>query len=172
MADELVAELVGDALLDLLDLLIAELDDVAGAKIDQMVVVLLRQRLVARPPVAELVPLDDAGILEELHGAVDGGDGDVRVDRRGAAVELLHVRDGRRDCSSTRAMTRRWSVIRMPFSAQTASRLRWLFVAQNGSPARGLAELPKHDKRAAGRRPSLAIIALPAPGFAKFRASR
>ena len=96
MVDEAVAELARDPLLDALDLLVAELDHRAGAKVDQVVVMLLGQRLVARAPVAEIVALDDAGILEELDGPVDGGDGDVGIDGGGAPVELLDVRDGRR----------------------------------------------------------------------------
>jgi hypothetical protein len=44
----------------------------------------------------------------------------VRIDGVGAAVQLLDVRMivG---ADSTRAMTRRWSVMRMPFSIQSFS---------------------------------------------------
>ena len=50
-----------------------------------------RRGFVARAAVAELVPLEDAGLLEQAHGAVDGGDRDVRIDRRGARVQRLDV---------------------------------------------------------------------------------
>ncbi len=35
--------------------------------------------------------LQNAGILEQLDGAIDGGDGDMRIDGRGAAVEFLGI---------------------------------------------------------------------------------
>src|SRR5688500_18189055 len=78
VVDQLVAELAGDSLLDGLDLLAAELDHMPGAQVDQMVVVLTGQRFVARAPVAKIVALDHARILEELYRAVDGRDRDVR----------------------------------------------------------------------------------------------
>ena len=62
-----------------------------GAQIDQVVVMLVRDRLVAAPPGAEIMPGDDAGILEQLDRAVDGGDRNAGIDGGGAAVELLDV---------------------------------------------------------------------------------
>ena len=35
--------------------------------------------------------LENAGILEQLHRAIDGGDGDMRIDRGRAAIELFRV---------------------------------------------------------------------------------
>ena len=55
------------------------------------VVVVVARLLVARAAVAEVVLLDDAGLFEQADRPVDGGDGYVRVDGGGAAVELLHV---------------------------------------------------------------------------------
>ena len=52
---------------------------------------LVRHGLVAGAAGAEIVAGDDAGILEQLDRAVDGGDRDLRIDGRGAAVELLDV---------------------------------------------------------------------------------
>ena len=46
---------------------------------------------VARAAFAEIVPLDDAGILEQAHGAVDGGNGNPVVDLGAAPVEFLDV---------------------------------------------------------------------------------
>ena len=37
------------------------------------------------------MPLQDAGFLEQADGAVDGGDRDAGIDRRGALVQLLDV---------------------------------------------------------------------------------
>src|SRR5215210_5984546 len=89
--DEPEAELLGDPLLQRLELVVDELDDVAGLDVDQMVVVGLRRGLVARAAVPELVPLEDACLFEQAHGAVDGGDRDVRIDRRRPRVERLDV---------------------------------------------------------------------------------
>src|SRR5262245_1692062 len=57
-----------------------------------MVVMLLGQCLIARPTLAEIMALDDAGILEELYGAINGRDRDVWIDGGGAAIKLLDVR--------------------------------------------------------------------------------
>ena len=84
MIDEFEAELFGDAALQLLDLLVAEFDHAAGLDVDQVIVMRLRHFLVARAAVAEIVTLENAGILEQLHGAIDGGDGDMRIDGGGA----------------------------------------------------------------------------------------
>ena len=91
VVDEAEAELLGDPPLEHLQLLVDELDDLAGLDVDQMVVMGVRRRFVARAAVAELVPLEDARLLEQADGAVDGGDRDVGVDRRGALVKRLDV---------------------------------------------------------------------------------
>ena len=91
MVDEAEAELLGDPLLKHLELLVDELDDLAGFDVDQMIVMRVRRRFVARAAVAELVALEDAGFLEQADRPVDGGDRDVRVDRGGAGVEGLDV---------------------------------------------------------------------------------
>src|SRR5262245_14845874 len=90
--DEPVAEPARDLGLQALDLLRLKLDHLAGARVDQVVVMGFRNLLVARAALAEIMALDDAGILEQLYGAVDGGNRDVAVDLGAAAVELLHVR--------------------------------------------------------------------------------
>ena len=92
MIDEAEAELRGDPPLQLLQLLVDELDDIAGLDVDQMVVMGLGGRLVAGPAVAEIVPLQDAGLLEQAHGAVDGRDRDAGIDRGGAGMQRLDVR--------------------------------------------------------------------------------
>src|SRR4051812_2778473 len=72
MVDEAEAELFGDALLERLELVVGELDDVSGLDVDQMIVVGLRRRFVARAAVAEFVPFEDPGLLEQPDRAVDG----------------------------------------------------------------------------------------------------
>src|SRR5712671_6617138 len=74
MVNQLVAELPGDLCLQALDLLGLELDHLAGAQVDEMVVVRVGHLLVAGTAVAEIVPLNDAGILEQLHGPIDRRD--------------------------------------------------------------------------------------------------
>ena len=64
-----------------------------------------RHRFVARAAVAELVPLEDSGLLEQAHGAIDGGDRDIGIDRRGARDAASRRRDGPR----CRRAPARWS---------------------------------------------------------------
>ena len=40
---------------------------------------------------AEIVPLDDAGVFEQAHGAIDRGNGDAVVHLGAAPVKLLDV---------------------------------------------------------------------------------
>src|SRR5690349_3555707 len=56
MSDQLKAEFARDALLQLLDFLIAEFDDLAAFHVDQMVVVRSRRLLVTVPAGAEVMP--------------------------------------------------------------------------------------------------------------------
>jgi hypothetical protein len=76
--------------------------------------------LVAGSAVAEVVAGYDPGLLEQPDRPVDGGDGDVRVDGVRPAMQLP---TSGWSCASesTRAMIRRCSVIRMPFSMQSFS---------------------------------------------------
>src|SRR5262245_63180873 len=81
MIDQTVAEAPRHLGLQPLDLFRLELDHLAGAKIDEMVVMAFGHLLVARATVAEVVALDDPGVLEQLHRAVDGGDRNAVVYR-------------------------------------------------------------------------------------------
>jgi len=92
MTDELVTELIGDGLLQLFDLVVVKFDYPARLQIDQVVVVGARHFLVARTAIAKIVPRQDIGLLEQPHGAIDGGDADVRVDRGGSPIDLLDIR--------------------------------------------------------------------------------
>src|SRR5690606_10260414 len=80
MPYKLEPELPGDALLQLLDILVAELDHVSRFEIDQMIVVLASRLLIAPPPGAELVSLEDPLRLEELQRPVDRRQRNSRVD--------------------------------------------------------------------------------------------
>src|SRR5947209_17648987 len=91
MVDEAEAELFGDAFLQSLKLVVDKLDHIAGLDVDQMVVMTLRRRFIARAAIAEFVTLEDARLLEQPNRPIDGGDRDVRIDRRGAGVQRLDV---------------------------------------------------------------------------------
>ena len=66
-----------------------ELDHLAGLDVDQVIVVLFGRLLIARAAVAEIVAREDAGLLEQAHGPVDRGDGDVRID--GEMVMIMMI---------------------------------------------------------------------------------
>src|ERR1043165_6490883 len=89
--DQPEAELLGDPALELLEILVDELDDVAGLDVDQMVVMGLAGGFVAGAAIAEIVPLEDSGLLEQADGAVDCGDRDAGVGRGGAGMKRLDV---------------------------------------------------------------------------------
>src|SRR5487761_735964 len=91
MADQIIAELGSDRFLQFLAVLVAEFDHFAGLQVDQMVVMGARHFLVARTAVAEIVARQNARLLEQAHGAIDGGDADARINRDGAAVDLLDI---------------------------------------------------------------------------------
>ncbi len=55
-------------------------------------IVVIADLLIARAAVAEIMALEDAGVLEQLDGAVDGRDRNMRVDGDGAAIELFRIR--------------------------------------------------------------------------------
>src|SRR5580692_11916896 len=57
-----------------------------------MVVVAVAHLLVTGTALAEIVPLDNAGVLEQLDRAIDGRDRDLVVDRDTAAIQFLDVR--------------------------------------------------------------------------------
>ena len=91
MLESLGAELAGDLFLQLLDAIGAELDDLARFDIDEMVVVIAVGALESRRAALEDMALDRALLLQELHGAVDGGERDRGIDCRGAPEDLQRV---------------------------------------------------------------------------------
>ena len=91
MIDEAKAESFGNALLERFEFLVVKFDDLAGFDIDQMIVMVVGHRFVARPPVTEFMPLKDSRFLEQADGAVNGRDRDFWIDRCGAAMQGLDV---------------------------------------------------------------------------------
>src|ERR1700757_2616392 len=85
--DQAIAELAGDFGLQFLDFLGGELDHLAVAKVDQMIVVAVAHLLVARAALAKIMPLDNAGILEQLDRAIDRRNRDLVVDRDATAIK-------------------------------------------------------------------------------------
>ena len=60
--------------LQLLDFFRGEFDHLAVAQIDQVIVMAVAHLLVARAALADIVPLDDPGVLEQFDRAIDGRD--------------------------------------------------------------------------------------------------
>ena len=96
MALEPVAQFFRDLFLQGLDLGIDEFDHLAGVEVDQVIVVFAFGVFVPGTTVAEIDPLEDARLFEQLDGAIDRGDRDIGISRRGAGIEILHVRMIRR----------------------------------------------------------------------------
>src|SRR5712672_3667581 len=90
--DQLVAEPAGDFRLQLLDFFGGEFDHLAVAQIDQVVVMAVAHLFIAGAALAEVVPLDDTGIFEQLDGSIDRRDRDLVIDRDAAAIQFLDVR--------------------------------------------------------------------------------
>src|SRR5262245_15249762 len=91
VADEAVAELARHGLLQPLDLLVAELDDLAGLHVDEVIVVAEARGLVTGAAVTELMTLENARALEQAHGAIDRRQRDARIPLARAPVDLLDI---------------------------------------------------------------------------------
>src|SRR3984893_1688732 len=92
MVDQAISELTRHFGLQTLDLHGFEFDHLAGAQIDEMIVVALAQLLVARSAGTKIMSLHDAGVLEQLHGAVDRRDRNPTVDQGTTAKQFLDIR--------------------------------------------------------------------------------
>ena len=90
--DQFEAQLAGDLGLEAFNLGVEKFDDLARLGVDQVVVVIVARFFITAAAVAEVMFFNHARLFKQPHGAVDGGDGDVRVDGRGAAVQLLDIR--------------------------------------------------------------------------------
>ena len=88
----MVPKLLGDALLQLLDLSVREFDDFAGAHVDEMIVMLLRMLLIAQALAPKVMAIEDVNLLEHVHRAVDRGDTDPGVYLRGPAKNQIRIR--------------------------------------------------------------------------------
>mgnify|MGYP001149004326 CR=1 FL=1 len=70
---------------------IGELDHPAGLHVDQVVVVAVLAGLVAGAAAAEIAAFQDALLLQQPHGAVDGGDRDAGIQGGGATVQFFDI---------------------------------------------------------------------------------
>src|ERR1700730_15895774 len=89
--DQFVAEFAGDFGLQFFDFLGGEFDHLAVAQIDLMVVMAVAHLFVAGTALAEVMPFDNAGVLEQLDGAIYSRDRNLVVDRDAAAIQFLDV---------------------------------------------------------------------------------
>ena len=91
MTAQLIAQLLGDFLLQGFDLGIDKFDDFARVHVDQVVVMVARRIFVARAPVAKFQLVQNIGLFKQFHGAVDGRNGNATVQGRGAAEQFLNI---------------------------------------------------------------------------------
>ena len=70
MVLQVIPEAFGNRVFQSLQRLIVELDDFSGLDIDEVIVMLPVGILVARPPVAEIMPADQVQFFEKLQGPV------------------------------------------------------------------------------------------------------
>jgi hypothetical protein len=92
MSDQFVAELIGDDLLQTFDILVAKLDHATRLQVDEVVMMRTRHFLVAGSAIAEIVPGNDARLLEQPDCPVDCGNADARINCGRSAVHLFHIR--------------------------------------------------------------------------------
>src|SRR5215467_8084227 len=91
MANETEAKLSRHALLQAFDLFIAELDDLSGLEVDEMIVMAKARGLVTRAAVAELVAFEDAGAFKQAHRTVDRRERDARIAGACPPVDFLDI---------------------------------------------------------------------------------
>jgi len=91
MVNQPVAKSLGNLSLQFLNRFVVKFDDLAGFDVDQMIMMLIGRRLVARAAIPKIMPFENAGIFEKTNGAIDGGDRNAAIDCRGPPVQLLHI---------------------------------------------------------------------------------
>ncbi len=92
MVNEAEAKLFSNLPLQGFKLGIDKFDHLAGFNIDQMVMMCLGCRLIARTTVAEIVAIEDSGLFEETDGPIDSGNRNSGVDCGGAHMECFDIR--------------------------------------------------------------------------------
>lgn len=80
VVDEAEPQLLGDPLLKRLKLVVDEFDDFTGLHINQVIVMFVRRRFIARAAIPELMPSENAGLFEQANGTVDRRDRNPGID--------------------------------------------------------------------------------------------
>ena len=91
MINQAVAQLLGDHTLQSLKFGIDELNHFARFYVDQMIVMRFWRGFIACTPIAKIMPVKDAGFLEQAHSPIDRGNRDTRVDGRGPLVNKFDI---------------------------------------------------------------------------------
>src|SRR5581483_11998870 len=89
VAAESCAELAGDSLLEAFDVVVLELDDLAAALADEMIVMVIGNGFVASLAVVEVAFLEQVAFAKQPQGPVDGRVADVGVAFLDLGVKLL-----------------------------------------------------------------------------------
>src|SRR5271168_1606867 len=89
MADERDAEFACDAFLQSLDRIVLELDDLAAALANKVIMMMAAGDLVAGLPFVEMALRHQAAFFQQFEGSIDGCVTDVRIDLFDLAVQLL-----------------------------------------------------------------------------------
>ena len=91
MIDEPIAELLGNLPLQRFQFGIDEFDHFARLYVNQVIVMRFRCRFVSCPAIAEIVPVENAGILEQANCAINCCNRNLRIDRTRPFVQFLDV---------------------------------------------------------------------------------
>jgi hypothetical protein len=91
MTDQSEAQLGSHALLQALDVFIREFDHRTRCYVDEMIVVSMADRLIPRSSISKVVALDNALVLQQPYGSVDGRKRKARIALCCALKYLLHA---------------------------------------------------------------------------------
>jgi hypothetical protein len=92
MANQPIAKLARNLMLEALNFRIAEVDDLASLQIDQVVVMFAWDALVPQSAVPEGVTFNDSLARKKLQNPIDGRAGDARIPFGDASMQLINVR--------------------------------------------------------------------------------
>ena len=91
MVDEAETQSLRDLALERLEFGVDEFDHGARLDIDHVIVMRYGCRFIAGAAVTEIVTVENSGLLEQAHGAIDRGYRDARINRCCAFMELLDI---------------------------------------------------------------------------------
>ena len=91
MIDQPITQLFGNLPLQGFEFGIDEFDDLTAFDIDKVIVVRFGGGFVTGAAIAEIMPVKNAGFLEQPYRAVDRGDRNARIFGRGARMQRFDV---------------------------------------------------------------------------------